>query len=138
MNELVGKYAGMLNGREYKKRLLPGEACQAKAAGIVIAYGISLDLFKLEGAISDSADCFKGGIFKLTASGGIIKNECEDYYCPYFKKLWDECPNEIKAIFDNASDSWTYKTAIPHESFDILARGKKYCRGIVFHIDDLK
>lgn len=44
---------------------------------------------------------------------------------------------KITAIWDNYGYSWTYKTTIPHETFEIMEGEQKYCRGIVFSTDDL-
>ena len=33
--------------------------------------------------------------------------------------------------------SWSYKTDIPHETFNIYEDGELFCIGIVFSIDDL-
>lgn len=32
---------------------------------------------------------------------------------------------------------WTFKTDIPHATFEVTDRGEKFCRGIVFSIKDL-
>ena len=33
--------------------------------------------------------------------------------------------------------AWIYRTEIPHACFDILENGEKYCKGIVFSLNDL-
>lgn len=33
--------------------------------------------------------------------------------------------------------AWTYSTEIPHATFEIIEEGEKFCRGIVFDINDL-
>jgi hypothetical protein len=39
---------------------------------------------------------------------------------------------------DGERATWTYKTDIPHETFEIYDNGKLYCRGIVFSVDEVK
>jgi hypothetical protein len=34
--------------------------------------------------------------------------------------------------------SWKIQTDIPHETFDIMEDGELFCRGVVFHVDDVK
>ena len=43
----------------------------------------------------------------------------------------------MKAVWGEEGYSWTYETAIPHATFEILEDEEKYCRGIVFDIKDL-
>jgi hypothetical protein len=43
----------------------------------------------------------------------------------------------IEAIWGKDGYSWTYKTDIPHATFDIFEDGEKFCRGIVFDIKSL-
>ena len=33
--------------------------------------------------------------------------------------------------------TWVYHTEIPHACFDIVEGNEKYCRGIVFSLNDL-
>ena len=78
---------------------------------IVVVFGLSDDLMEFRGAIDDELDCYNGTTAHINSNGLFHKEE--DY-------------------------SWTYKTDIPHSTFDILEDGEKYCRGIVFALDELE
>lgn len=65
----------------------------------------------------------------------MLKNECEDDDCPYYRELKARAAI-VEAVWDNDGYSWTYKTDIPHETFEVLEDGEKYCRGIVFYLHE--
>lgn len=114
---------------------------QARAAGLVVVHGASDDLMVFQGAIEDEAGCYGGGGVKVDAKGPLPdfenldaedKAELRDYFkreteAVALQALWGEEPGY----------SWTYKTAIPHETFEIIEDGAPYCRGIVFALTDL-
>lgn len=130
--------AELINGREIGKEITSAEATAAKASGLVVVYGASDDLMEFDGAISDEIGCYDGGTAYLT-SGGLLKNECENDECPHFKKAKAKAAT-IDALWcaDDGDIAWTYKTAIPHETFDIFEDGALYCRGIVFALTAVK
>lgn len=130
--------AALLTGREYP--FYPskdGSAAQAKAAGLVVVYGASDDLMEFAGAIDDELGAYDGTTAYLT-SAGLLTSDCSDAACPYFAKL-KESAATIEALWC-AEDgySWTYKTEIPHATFEIIEDGEPYCRGIVFSLADVK
>lgn len=44
----------------------------------------------------------------------------------------------IEAKWSETEDySWTYQTDIPHSVFDIVEGDGKYCRALVFSVDDI-
>jgi hypothetical protein len=51
---------------------------------------------------------------------------------------------KIKAIWAPKDDnekvfaSWLIETEIPHENFNIMEDGELFCRGVVFHVDNVK
>lgn len=130
--------ASMLNGREYGKEITKEEISVAKESGLVVVFGASDDLMEFRGAIDDEVDCFEGGIAYVNENG-ILKapmncDECKK--CEYVNDKRDAC-NTISAIWCDGEFSWTYHTEIPHETFEIMDDGEKYCRGIVFCLSDL-
>ena len=129
------EWAALLNGREYRSEVTKEEASQAKADGVVIVFGASDDLMEFEGAIYDELDCYGGREVAVTKDG-LPVNKCPDRDCPYFMASQDHAP-KIESIWDTEGYSWVYKTDIPHETFDILEDGEKYCRGIVFRLDEV-
>ena len=120
--------AEKLNGREYGDEITAAEESQAKADGLVVIFGASDDLCEFRGAIHDEMGCYKGGGLKIHAAG----IECDCDFCAYksiaaIEAVWCETPDI----------SWTYKTALPHATFEIMEDGEKYCRGIVVSVADL-
>lgn len=135
----IKEFAQMLNGREYGKEIGKAETLQAKELGLVVVYGASDDLMEFEGAIRDEVGCYDGGTAYLTktdlfdANGGEC--ECE---CKYYQAEKALCKTITAVWCGEENYSWTYKTDIPHETFDIYEDGEKYCRGIVFDIKSLQ
>jgi hypothetical protein len=106
--------AEMLNDRPMGDEISEGEEILAEAAGLVVVFGGSDDLCEMRGAIHDELDCYDGGDTR------IKRKKLEMLWC-------NEPPY-----------SWTYRTTIPHATFDVLEDGKKYCRGIVFSLNELE
>ncbi len=129
--------ADMLDGREYGQEMTDAIFAAAKMSKMVIVFGASDDIMIFRGAITCEVDCFDGGTACLNYEG-LIKNKCDNEDCPYFQKLLQSAIT-IEAVWNtNGNPCWTYETAIPHETFDIVGDGDIYCRGIVFHMDALK
>lgn len=132
--------ASELNGIEYtatthisSSRL----AKEAKAAGIVIAYGMSDDLIEFDGAIHDELGACNGTEILLT-SDGLLQSKChEGECCPYFDKIKAGAAIIEARWCAEPGYSWTYRTTIPHETFEIVEDGEPYCRGIVFRLADI-
>lgn len=132
--------SALLNGREYRQEITSEEAKQAKADGLVVVYGASDDLMELRGAIYDEADCYDGGSILIDAKGALHSwesaSESEESAQDYFERKAKA--RAIEALWEKEPGySWTYKTNIPHETFEIVEDGEPYCRGIVFAIADL-
>ncbi len=127
--------AALLTGCEYRNEITRELAAEAKKHGLVVVYGASDDLMEFEGVIRDEVGCYEGGTAYLT-SDGLLTNECDDDECPSFAKLKAKAAT-IESEWDNDGYSWTYKTEIPHETFEVVEDGDKYCRGIVFALADV-
>jgi hypothetical protein len=130
--------AEKLNGREYCDEITAAEEAQAKAAGLVVIFGASDDLCEFRGAINDEVDCYGGGRAKIHADGVFdARHEgCDCEHCGY-KTIAAKCA-AIEAVWSETPDiSWTYKTTLPHATFEIMEDGEKYCRGIVIAAADL-
>lgn len=129
--------AARLNGREVGDEITREEAFEAEKAGIVVVYGASDDLMEFDGAICDEVSCYDGGTAFLDANG-LLQNECDDENCPHFIRMKEKAII-IKAIWDDDKfPTWSYKTDIPHSTFDILEEGDVFCRGIVFAVSDIQ
>lgn len=117
--------AERLNGREYGSEITLEEMHIAKEFGLVVVFGASDDLMEFRGAIDDEGGCFGGGTVYFDQNGVAQDDEAIKSF-------------EIEAIWGHEGYSWVYETDIPHETFDILEEGWRYCRGIVFSVEDLK
>jgi hypothetical protein len=123
--------AAKLNGREY---------WQVRQAGLVVVFGASDDLIEFRGAIRDEGDCYDGREVLIDAKGVLPSwdsaSESEESAQEYFERK--PKARMIKALFaKEGSYTWTYKTDIPHETFEIVKDGEPYCRGIVFNIGEI-
>lgn len=127
--------ADILCGRQYRNEMSAAEEAQAKEHGLVVIFGASDDLMEIRGAVNDEIGGYDGGGGYFTRTG-LLANDCDNHDCPYFAKL-EEAATLIEAKWDAEGYSWTYETAIPHSTFDILEDGEKYCRGIVFALADV-
>lgn len=121
--------AGMLDDIKYLSKLNMG---LFKDTDLVVVYGESDDLMEFRGAIDDEYGCYDGCIAYLDASG-LVYNDCGSHDCPYFLKRKDQATT-IEALWEEEGYSWTFKTNIPHATFDILRDNHKFCRGIVFNL----
>lgn len=133
------RVAEQLNGIEYDRD------CHTKIerignahaqAGLVIVYGESDDLMEFAGAISEELGAYDGTTAYLD-SNGLLKNDCENRECPHFERAKAGAAT-IEALWcAEEGYSWTFKTDIPHATFDIMEDGEKFCRGIVFLLTDV-
>jgi hypothetical protein len=132
--------AAALTGMEYPPRLPKELTKAAKSAGLVILHGASDDLMEFAGAIDDELGAGNGKEVWVDAQGLLPDRESlddDDELRALFKRE-DAKPSKITVNWDKDGYSWTYTTAIPHETFEIVEDGEKYCRGIVFALADAK
>lgn len=127
--------ASRLNGREYGQEMTEEEEVEAFDHKLVVVFGYSDDNAELRGAISDELSCYGGGEF-VVWSDGLLENKCDCGDCPYFAGIKRNA-KVVNILWDQNGYSWIYTTTIPHAPFDILEDGEKYCRGIVFSLDNL-
>ncbi len=132
----IEEFAMKLNGREMDHEITREEEKEAKALGFVVIFGAGDDNADLRGAIHDQIGCYDGG-FIYFVKEGLAYNKCDNDDCPYFKRLREQHCKKVEAVWDSEGYSWTYKTDIPHATFDIMEDGEKFCRGIVFDIKEL-
>jgi hypothetical protein len=104
----IYEFAEGLNGRQYGKELYPFEEQRAKALGFVVVFGYSDDNTEFRGAYDEEVGCFDGG------------------------RVYEDGEKYIDAVWCEGEYSWTYRTNIPHATFDIYEGSETYCRGIVF------
>lgn len=80
--------------------------------------------------IYDEGGCFDGGRVYFDRNG--VDQEGEER-ANWIDAVWCDGMNR-----DGLPATWTYKTDIPCEQFDIWEDGEIYCVGLVFSIEDLK
>lgn len=129
--------AARLNGREYRQEITKDEEAIAKAAGLVVVFGYSDDNVELVGAIDDEVGAYEGAVLRITDSGLLpafesLDKDDEAEMEQYFLKK-HETPRTIEALWcAEKGYSWTFKTEIPHSTFEIVEDFEPFCRGIVF------
>ena len=131
--------AAALNGSQYPLRIPTDIVKGAKEAGLVIVYGASDDLMEFEGAIRDELGA---PTTAYVDSKGLLPDRDsirdDDELKDYFARQPHAKP--IEALWCKEGEySFTYRTDIPHETFEVLEDGcPPYCRGIVFALADVK
>lgn len=143
-NSAVIELADQLNGSEHGFTLSALQQQFAKERGLVVVYGASDDLIEFEGAFRDEGSVYDGGTVRLDAEGLLpdIDNMRDDDTISndelnrFFYRQGRS--KTIEAIWgEPAGYSWSYKTDIPHATFEVMDGGGPYCRGIVFALADL-
>jgi hypothetical protein len=129
--------ASQLEGSEYPFDVPKALAIQAKESGLVVICGGSDDLVEFYGAFQDKIG--GPGKFEIGPNGLIggfdeVDKGDKDALKAYF--AIEGTGREIESVWCDGEYSWTYKTDIPHECFDVVEDGDKYCRGIVFRLAD--
>lgn len=134
---------------EYPAEPWRHDISELKEKGIVVAYGVSDDLFELDGAILDEFDCYGDTsvvfIDNVFVPESLIKDFLDDVddkypmFSPMIEKLFEN-QKDLKKIEIAHGDGaqFTYKPNFPAEFFDITEDGNLYCKGFVFNIKDLK
>lgn len=127
--------ATALNGCEYGEEGSKELFAAMKESGLVAVFGASDDLMEFRGAIYDEVGCYSGGTAYVT-DAGLYTAQCEDENCPH-EETRRGYATTIDAQWNSEGYSWTYVTAIPHVTFDIVEGADRYCRGIVFALSDV-
>ncbi len=117
--------AGRMNGRQYQNEITPEEEREAYCNRLVAVFGYSDDCVEFAGYIDDEVGAFEGTTVYVDHDG-VSKDRIGE--------------NAITAVWcdDNSVATWTFKTDIPHETFNVYEDGELFCEGIVFCMDDLK
>lgn len=124
--------AARLDKSQYGNEGDDGLFREMKENRLVAVFGYSDDCMEMRGAVNDE---FGMGPVHLDADGAI-QNECEHDDCPYFERLIAKAPR-VEAISDTDGYAFVYRTDIPHETFEVFEEEDRYCRGIVFSLDQL-
>lgn len=144
---LAQQLAEQLNGREYLNETTPQIVLTAKQNGLVIVFAYSDDNCEFRGAIDEEIPCWCGAKIFFNADGSNFTNSDGEAFLTSHKDKESPEQNMIEAVWCTTEKvthesgeyyAWTYKTEIPHATFDIMEDGKPFCQGIVFSITALK
>lgn len=132
--------AAQMNGNSYGEEGTKEFFKELKENNLVAVFGYSDDAMELRGAIHDETYGNSDGYVYLNQNG--LWNAPDDCDCDCHKPNTKDY-NRIKMLWcEEANVCWTYKTDIPHATFNILEEQLEeddiYCRGIIFSLDDLK
>ncbi len=131
--------AAQLNGLEYPTRIPGALIAAAQSSGLVILCGASDDLMEFYGARREEIGCYDGGTAFVDCDGVLPDRDCLDgdgEIAAYVQRQKSAKP--IEALWCKEDGySWTYKTDIPHATFEVVEDEETYCRGIVFALADL-
>lgn len=134
---LLTIFANKLNGWKYKTDEPNDIFKEMHTNSLVAVFGYSDDLMEFRGAIFDEVGCIYGGGEVYLNKEGILHNLCGNECCPYFESIKSTC-SVIEAFWEEEDEyRWTFKTDIPHKTFDIMDGDEKQCRGIVFSLKDV-
>lgn len=137
--------ATKLNGRQYLHEMTREECAQAKKDGLLVMFGASDNLVELCGAIGDELSACNGTTVLLSANGKLVvpvDREDEDVLDKYLllevAKEREAKAHKVRALWcAEAGLSWTFETALPHATFDIMEDEEVFCRGIVIDMKDV-
>jgi hypothetical protein len=132
--------AARLNGREYPFHPAEEEQRLAAEHGLVILYGASDDLAEFRGAIYDEAGAGDGTFLEIVDGKLAEVPDCDCRWALAAREAISLRARKIEAVWceDGTAYSWTYKTDIPHATFEVVEDGEPYCRGIVFALADAR
>ncbi len=124
--------AAKLDGCQYRDEGSRALFSHMRASALVAVYGASDDLVMLSGAINDEL----GASTIHLGQKGLIRNRCEEERCPYHAEELKGAAT-IEPLFAENGVTWSYRTAIPHETFRVMEDDEIYCQGIVFALSDI-
>lgn len=136
-----GQLAELLDGREYCSEMTESEEQLAKDEGLLVIFGASDDLMEFRGVIYDEAGVCDGGIVRIK-DGKILELPDRDE-SEVLKKygVYDQVVSggfAVEALWcEEDGYSWTYKTDVPHATFEITDGDEAYCRGIVIDMTEV-
>ena len=137
-------FAKRLHGNEYYNEITEQDQVLAEKNGFVVIYGWDDDATIFRGKIYGDSYTNRGGTIYFV-NGKFVDDYMKepfggnnDALIKYLEKYdFLKTKKTIKAMWNNDSIEWTYKTDIPHVTFDIMKDGDIFCRGIVIEQSDL-
>jgi hypothetical protein len=133
-------FAEMLNGRQMGHEITKAEAAKARQNGLLVVFGYSDDNAEFRGIFEDEIGCCDGDTIIVTQNGITIPPDRDEREVLAKFGVLEQVKNagkKIEAVWGKGDYSWTYKTSLPHATFDIMEGAEKFCRGIVIDSKDL-
>lgn len=131
-------FAAKLNGMDLNDfpSDLSREAC---LHGLVVVLGMSADTVEFIGGIEGEADVPEGDAIYFDLDGLLpdpddVDGMSEDDQRFYYERK--KFAASVDANWQQDGYAWTFTTVIPHARFVAHKDGKRYSRGIVFHLAD--
>ena len=136
----ITEFAKGLHGNEYGNEITEHGAEMAKYWGFVVIYGVGDLNVRFRGAINNEF-CVWTGATIYFINGKIVDDEMTGYFDDETDELIEflekydliKTKKTIDAKWCDGDIPWTYKTDIPHATFDIMDGGDIFCRGIVIN-----
>lgn len=129
--------AERLNGVQYGDETNVEIEREARESGLVIVFGASDDLVEFRGAINDEGSGLRTALVDrkgLLPDRDQIENDTE---LEALFARWKTARRIDPLWCKEPGYSWTYKTDIPHSTFEVLEDEDFYCRGIVFALSSV-
>ena len=121
------------------KEMAKEEELQAKAAGLIVIFGGSDDLIEFRGFVHGERGYYPGRVALIDAAGLLpVREDVEDD--DVLKDFFAREPGAraVEALWCvEEGYSRTFRTDVPHATFEIVEDGEPYCRGIVIDVADL-
>jgi hypothetical protein len=143
------KFAKLLNGRDISSIMTNEEEAKAKDQGLLIVYGESDDLMEFRGQIHDEIGSYEGAkafvmINKFGKLFVITKDELSELEEKFDDLALDFKIKKVEIIAEWNEDenslfpTWTIKTEIPNQTFEIYDSGNLFCKGIVISFESIE
>lgn len=124
--------AKMLDGRQYGSEIDEEVVKLAKENDLVIVYGALPNVMIFQGAIEGEVILVEDDPKVYIDNNGLLIDKCD---CRFFEDAKKKA-KVIEAVWcqDEEGWPWTYKTYIPHTTFQIFEEEKISCKGFVFSL----
>ena len=117
------EFTERINGKQYLNELTDEDVQVARTNGFLIVYGYSDDNVEVDGVFCEEFGAYDGTVI---------------FYRPSDKSVYeseDSCEGDIEInclwCAEDSEFSWSFKTSLPHETFEIYDGDEKFCLGIV-------
>jgi hypothetical protein len=138
----VKEWSERINGVEYPAYDLDIFNRDMKEDGIIAAYGYSDNLLEFRGVVHEETKAWEGNEGNTVLIASREKGTAflfEKDVTQFSRKITAQM-RRVTAVWhpEDLEACWKIETEIPHETFDIMEEGELFCRGVVFHVDDIK